>query len=183
MKLFKIAAITLASILVFSSCESIKDMVNVDVPYNLEAEVTVPATTAAGNVSIPNVNIPINIDQAIKDYTNESEIGEIQSVKIKELKLEIPEAYQHSEDNLTAISRVVLSLNSDVNQQWQEIVRQESNIPTPFQYDLPVNDAVNFKDYFQASNIAIKADVGVSRATENEIKVKMKLKVIINVSL
>lgn len=167
----------------FSSCEKLKEIVNVDVPLSFDYTITIPASPLAEDVEIPTVNIVTNVEETIKEFTKESKIGEIRSVHFSSATIEVLEESRYEDDNLTSISNFEINMNSTSKSQWTTLVDLTSTPTHPYELELPVNTTVNVKDYFFANDFSFNGTVGLSKPTTKEVKCKMKVNVKINVSI
>lgn len=184
MKKTILCAIAIASSAFFStSCEKIKEIVNVDVPLTFDYTITIPASPLATDVEIPTVSVMTNVEEIIKDYTKESKIGEIRKVYFSTATVEVLEESRYEDDNLTSISSFVLNMNSTSKSQWTSLVNLDSTPTDPYELELPVNTTIDVKDYFFANDFSFNGTVGMTKSTTKDIKCKMKVKVKINVSI
>lgn len=184
MKKTIITAFAIVSTALFSSsCEKIKELVNVDVPLTFDYTITIPASPLATDVEIPTVNVMTNVEEIIKDFTKESKIGEIRHVYFSTATVEVLEESQYEDDNLTSISSFELNMNSTSKSQWISLVNLNSTPTDPYFLELPVNTTINVKDYFFANDFSFNGTVGMTKPTTKEIKCKMTVKVKINVSI
>lgn len=165
------------------SCEKIKELIQMDVPLSFNYEITIPASPIAEDITIPPVNIVTNISQTIKDYTEESTFIEIRSVKLASATIEVIEENRYENDNLTAISKFNVNMNSSAQSMWSPLI-QLNEVPTqPYELDLPVDTETNLKEYFTSDAFNFSGAFGLARPTTQSFKCKITIQVKINVSL
>lgn len=183
MRQFTMILIAIVSMTVLGSCEKLRQLINYDVPVEMEYTLKIPANGITEEIQIDPITLEYDINKKIAEYTEKTGIGRINSVKLKAVSIQIPEAYQYADDNLTSLSKLLIQFNSNSNTQWANLVDLQSQPTEPYFISLPIDHTVDLKKYFDTNFFHFQATVGFARATTKEVAGTFKVEVLINVSL
>jgi len=180
---FSLTVVAAIVLLALPSCDKVKDIVKANVPVTMEYDLIIPPVTDASQAASVTTNIPFDVDAAIKDSNKKLGVGNVKSVSLSSITLNILPENQDPQDNFTALSMLNLYLSSDQKPDWIAICNLSQPPTDPYVLNLPVNQNTDLSGYFTSNNFHFRADVKASRTTTKTIKCKATIKFIVVASL
>lgn len=162
--------IALAAVLSLLSCNKLKENIKISVPATMEYDFVIPVIEEAGNLSLDEGVVALDIEELIKKENSKLSTSNIQSVIIKSLDIEVHDSTQYDEDNLTILSSFEAKLSSDTDPNPKVIAKDDNSPTNAFQYTVPVNTDVNYANYFYGKEFKYKINAITKRTTTQEIK-------------
>jgi len=153
----------------FTSCDKVKDLITINVPLKTAAiNFTIAPQSAGTQQSVAAFQLGINIDSVLKHENSSLGVGNIKSVKVKSITLNLSNATQS--DNFGAFSACEAGLATNTNQTYTVFAALTSN-PDAYATTLsiPVKD-VELKDYFGATVFYYNLSGTLRRATTTTLQ-------------
>lgn len=183
MKYLQRLTVIIAALVLFVSCNKLKENIKISVPATMEYEFIIPVVEQAGNVVIEDGIVELDIDALIKKENSSLSVSNLQSVLINSLEIKVDEDTKYDDDNLTALSSFEVSLASDNNPGTQVIAKDDKSPSNPYQYTVPIITDYNYAVYFNGKQFTYKVNATASRSTTKEIKCKATVKYSITAGL
>lgn len=182
-RIFSLSLITALGILLFSSCDKLKEVLNADINLNpQDIEFTIPIIAATGATTISDVNIQMNIDSIIKANNVKLSANNIKSVKLKSCTLTLLDG--DSSNNFSALEAISMKFNSNLKTDYINIIDVTNNPDIEAQsLEIPINTTIDLKDYFNATSFSYSIGGIARKTTSKTIQCKAALKYSLNVGL
>jgi hypothetical protein len=166
-----IASIALGTL--FTSCNKLKDLVNVNIPLQTADVNFIIQPQAAGTQTLAGFAVAINIDSLLKAENSSLGISNIKKVKITGCKLVLLNSTAN--DHFGAFSALEVSLASNTNTNFKSIAAISSNPDAvAATLNIPVSDT-DLKDYFNSTSLSYIISGTVRRATTTTLNCKATL--------
>ena len=182
-KIFSLSLITAFGILLFSSCDKLKEAIQADINLNpQDIEFTIPVIAATGSITISDVTIQMNIDSIIKATNVKLSANNIKSVKLKSCTLSLLNG--DINNNLSALEAISIKFKSNLKPDYINIIDVTNNPDIEAQsLEIPINASIDLKDYFNASSFSYSIGGVARKTTSKAIQCKATLKYALNVGL
>ena len=156
----------LLATLFFSSCETLDQFTQFDVPYSTTFDI--PATPVAGInlpvLSIASPPITTNIEQKLQGYNTSTDL--IETVTLKSLELTITDP---ATEDFSFLNQVTLYIDADGLDEKE--IASKTNISTENKLTFDVT-GVNLKDYIIADEFTMRISVEIDETTTVKYEVK-----------
>lgn len=175
-----VAVLALSTLL--HSCDKVKDAISINVPtQTVTADFTI-APQPVGTQTLASFQFGINLDSLIKIQNSSLGLGNIKSAKIKSITLTLTNATQT--DNFAVVSACEAGLYSSSNSTYKAFASLTSNPDTySTTLDIPVNQDLDLKDYFNATAFYYTVSATTRRATTTTLQGKATVKFDVAVGL
>jgi hypothetical protein len=175
-----VAVLALSTLL--HSCNKVKDAISINIPtQTVTADFTIDPQPV-GTQQLAAFQFGINLDSLIKIQNSSLGLGNIKSAKVKSITLTLSNATQA--DNFAVVSACEAGLTSNSNNTYK-VFASLTNNPDAFSttLDIPVNQDVDLKDYFNATAFYYKVSATTRRATSTTLQAKATVKLDVTVGL
>lgn len=171
------------SMLTFSACEKLSDLLKVDVTVSLPVEITIPITKAGEMIYVNDWTTNIDLNDEILKVNNQLGEENIKSVNIQSAYISIPTEFRNEESNLILLSNPIIHFQSDANRTWVNIASWTGTCDSKFLQNLNVNTSQDWIDYFKSTNrFSLKFQCLAEQDIPQEIKVKGEVRFTLKVS-
>ncbi len=175
--------IALFALLFLFSCNKLKENIKISVPATMEYEFIIPVVDQAGNLTLDEGVVKLDIEELIKQENSKLSTSNLQSVLIKSLEIKVDDSTKYDDDNLTALSSIEVTLSSDNNPEPMTIAKDDKAPSNPYLYTVPIFTDVNYAVYFYGKEFKYNIKATTNRATTKEIKCKATIKYSITAGL
>jgi len=168
-----------------SSCDKLKELASTSFGLNGDAiTVKVPPSGSASSISFSSVTETIDFDAEIKKNNAELAAKYIKSVTINSMELEIISPAKALPNNFKNVKSYTFTANSDVKADKITIVSPDPIVASETKINLPVNSALDIKDYVKEKAKFTYAFTGViHNPTTDTLEVRIKANYQIKVGL
>jgi hypothetical protein len=182
-KIFSLSLIAALGILLFSSCDKLKEAINADINLNpQDIEFTIPIISQTGATTISDVNFQMNIDSIIKANNVKLSANNIKSVKLKSCTLTLLDG--DISNNFSALEAISIKFKSNLKTDYINIIDVTNNPDIEAQsLEIPMNTTIDLKDYFNATSFSYSIGGIARKTTSKTIQCKATLKYALNVGL
>jgi|LakMenEpi03Aug12_release.lakeMendotaPanAssembly.Ray.scaffolds.fasta_scaffold03701_16 hypothetical protein len=168
-----------------SSCDKLKELASANFGINGDAvTVKVPPSGGASTISFSSVSETIDFEAEIKKNNAELAAKYIKSVTINSMELEIISPAKALPNNFKNVKSYTFTAHSDVKADKISILSPDPFVPNETKINLPVNTALDIKDYVKEKAKFTYAFTGVLlNPTTDTLEIKIKANYQIKVGL
>ena len=177
--------ITIGILGFLTSCDKLKELASANFGLNGDAVIVkVPPSGSATSISFSSVTETIDFDAEIKKNNAELAAKFIKSVTINSMELEIISPPKSLPNNFKNIKSYTFTAHSDVKADKITILSADPAVTSETKINLPVNSALDIKDYVKEKAKFTYAFSGVIiNPTTDTLEIRIKANYQIKVGL
>lgn len=172
-KIFAAITACIAGIMIFASCDKVKDAIKVDFDAtSSDISFTIPVLEESGEATLAEDQAYLNVDSLIKAHNDQVGVENIKSVKIKSCTITLING--DSLNNFSVLESCKVQLFSDSKPDMITIAEISGNPDTETHtLELPVKSDLDLAPYFSSRYFTYKLTGKSRRGTTIEMECKV----------